>query len=184
MMKSAIFLDRDGTLNPDPGYISSPDNFHLYKETVPALKLLGRTDFPLILVTNQSGIGRGLIDISSLEAIHNKLDHLLDEHGIVITAKYHCPHTLKETCSCRKPQVGMFKKAEKDHDIDLNKSYVIGDSNVDMVAAIRIGARAILVKTGNGIGVEAELLREGSSVHFIGDNLVDCAHHIIRREGL
>ena len=99
--KGAIFLDRDGTLNPDPGYIDSPDDYELYPETIRALKNLSTTGLPFILVTNQSGIGRGLIEETALEAIHNKLDTLLNQHGLVLLGIYYCPHTPEEGCNCR-----------------------------------------------------------------------------------
>ena len=182
MIKGAIFLDRDGTLNPDPGYINSPDIFHLYTDTIIALKLLSKTKLPLILVTNQSGVGRGLIKTRSLEKIHDKLDNLLLKHGVKLADKYYCPHLPDDFCKCRKPEVGMFNRSAKDHKINLKESYLIGDSKADIIAASRIGAKKILVRTGNGSMVESEMNKIGLIPDFIGENITDCAKYVVQFE--
>ncbi|MEE2877042.1 MAG: HAD family hydrolase [Candidatus Neomarinimicrobiota bacterium] len=184
MKTGAIFLDRDGTLNPDPGYISSPDDFELYGDTFPALEQLTKTGLSLILITNQSGIGRGIIQESALARIHEKLDRSLLECGIVLSGKYYCPHVPKDRCGCRKPETGLFKEAEADHEINLSSSYLIGDSLCDVNAARAIGAHSILVRTGNGRGTEAELNRDGGMVDFVGDTLMDCSNHILGLEAV
>jgi len=180
--KGAIFLDRDGTLNPDPGYIDSPDDYELYPETVRALKNLSTTGLPFILVTNQSGIGRGLIEETALEAIHNKLDTLLNQHGLVLLGIYYCPHTPEEGCNCRKPSTGMFTQAADEQGVDLTSSYMIGDSVADVLAANAVGLQSILVKTGNGQRTEREILNGKLSADFVGDNLSECAEYIVNLE--
>ncbi len=182
MKTAAIFLDRDGTLNPDPGYISSPDDFKLFGDTLPALELLAQTGLPLVLITNQSGVGRGIIEETALAKIHEKLDRALSQIGVVLTGKYYCPHLPEDDCHCRKPKSGLFKQAEADYDIDLSASYLIGDSLCDVNAAEAIGAYSILVRTGNGRKTEAKLDRDGVSVDFVGDTLVDCANHLLALE--
>ena len=184
MTKGAIFLDRDGTLNPDPGYINSPDIFCLYNDVIIALKLLVKTELPLILITNQSGVGRGLIKPSALDKIHQKLDNLLYKHGVIFTDKYFCPHLPEEGCKCRKPEIGMFNKAAKDHKINFKKSYMIGDSSGDIIAASRIGAKEILVRTGNGSMVEFQMAKKGLRPSFIGNNITDCAKYVLEIEGV
>ena len=178
----AIFLDRDGTLNPDPGYISSPDDYELHPETIDALKTLSATGLPFILITNQSGIGRGLIEETALKAIHNKLDSLLEKHELFLIDKYYCPHTPEDRCDCRKPATGMLTKAADDHGIDLTSSYMIGDSVADVAVANAVGVQSILVKTGNGQRTEREILNGKLSADFVGDNLNDCAKHIVDLE--
>lgn len=180
---AAVFLDRDGTLNPDPGYIASPDDYELYPETIPALKTLATTGLPLILVTNQSGVGRGLIEESSLEAIHEKLSAALAEHGLSFLDTYHCPHTPADECTCRKPATDMFTRAAKEHGIDLVSSYVIGDSPADVAAANTMGAHALLVRTGNGHATESEIMNGRLSADFVGDDLRECARYIVEQEG-
>ena len=182
MKTGAIFLDRDGTLNPDPGYISSPDDFELYDNILPALAMLMKTDLPLILVTNQSGIGRGIIEEPALAEIHEKLDQNLSSAGVFLTEKYYCPHVPKDNCGCRKPKSDLFMQAKKDHDLDLATSYLIGDSLCDVNAAEAIGGYSILVRTGNGRETEAKLNRDGVTVDYVGDSLLDCANHLLTLE--
>ncbi len=182
MKRGAIFLDRDGTLNPDPGYISSPDDFELYDNTLPALAMLMKTDLPLILVTNQSGIGRGIIEERALAQIHKKLDRNLSNIGVFLKEKYYCPHVPEDHCGCRKPKSDLFMQAKKDHDLDLSASYLIGDSLCDVNAAEAIGGYSILVRTGNGRETEAKLNRNGLMVDYVGDSLLDCANHLLGLE--
>ncbi|MBH31922.1 MAG: hypothetical protein CMG71_08060 [Candidatus Marinimicrobia bacterium] len=182
MKKGAIFLDRDGTLNPDPGYISSPADFELYDSTLLALAMLMKTDLPLIMVTNQSGIGRGIIEQAALAQIHEKLDQNLSTVDVFLTGKYYCPHVPEDHCGCRKPKSDLFLQAKKDHDLDLSASYLIGDSLCDVNAAEAIDVYSILVRTGNGIETEAKLNQDGVTVDYIGDSLLDCANHLLALE--
>jgi heptosyltransferase-2 len=143
-----IFLDRDGTLNPDPGYIRLPDQFELFPGVAQALAKLVRAGARLIVVTNQSGIARGLFSIGDLEAIHAKLRRLLDEAGVSLDAIYVCPHHPDDSCECRKPNRGLIDRAVIERQVDLARSYLIGDQARDMELARRVGARSILVTTG------------------------------------
>ena len=142
-----VFLDRDGTLNPDPGYIRSPEQFELFPGVPEALARLTRAGARLVLVTNQSGIGRGYFSVADLEQIHAKLRRLVGEAGVSFEGIYFCPHHPDEACHCRKPEPGMVEQAVKDLDIDLSRSYFIGDHAKDMELARRIGARRVLVET-------------------------------------
>lgn len=151
-MHKAIFLDRDGTLNPDPGYISNPDDFNLYEGVAEALSRLQQAGFLLILITNQSGIARGLITPEQLGSIHAKMQAQLARAGARIDAIYHCPHHpdfpykdgLAE-CDCRKPQPGMVLRAIKEHDIDPATSYVVGDRSSDIKIGLKTGITPILI---------------------------------------
>lgn len=142
-----IFLDRDGTLNPDPGYISSPEQFELFPGVPKALARLARAGAQLVLVTNQSGIGRGYFSAVDLEQIHAKLQRLVGEAGVSFAGMYFCPHRPDETCHCRKPETGMVEQAVKELPIDLSRSYLVGDHAKDMEMARRVGAKRVLVKT-------------------------------------
>ena len=150
-MQKAIFLDRDGTLNPDPGYISRPEDFTLYAGTAAALKDLKEFGYLLILVTNQSGIARGLITPEQLDNIHQKLQQLLSENNLALDAIYVCPHHPDfpyrgiSNCKCRKPAPGMILQAIKDFAIDAKTSYLIGDRSSDVKAAIQAGITPILI---------------------------------------
>lgn len=143
-----IFLDRDGTLNPDPGYIRSPDQFDLFPGVAQALAKLVRAGARLIVVTNQSGVARGLISMGELEAVHAKLRRLLGEADVRLDALYVCPHHPDESCRCRKPNTGMIDQAVRECAVDLTRSYLIGDHLRDMELAKRVGSRGILVTTG------------------------------------
>jgi heptosyltransferase-2 len=140
--KKAVFFDRDGTLCRDANYLATWDDFKLLPG-VEKLKNLKNAGFQLIGVSNQSGIGRGLLQESFAKEV-NQL--FIDKYGF--DDFYFCPHVPEDNCSCRKPQPGMLLKARACHGIDLKKSFVVGDKDADMLLAKSVGARGILVKTG------------------------------------
>lgn len=153
-----IFLDRDGTLNPDPGYIRSPDQFELFPGVADALAGLKQAGAQLIVITNQSGIGRGLFTVADLERIHEKMRALLRAAGVLLDAIYFCPHHPDDACGCRKPETGMIDQAVRERQVDLSRSYFIGDHARDMQLAGRIGAKRVLVTTGeHGAQAASEL---------------------------
>lgn len=160
-----IFLDRDGTLNPDPGYISSPEQFDLFPGVAVALARLTRAGARLVVVTNQSGVGRGLFALADLERIHAKLRGLAGAAGVSFAGIYVCPHHPDERCHCRKPETGMVEQAVRELGIDLSRSYVIGDHAKDMELARRVGAKRIRVMTGEpGVVAGTEPGREAVNV--------------------
>lgn len=151
-MNKAIFLDRDGTLNPDPGYISDPDDFNLFPGVAAALAKLQRAGYLLIVITNQSGIARGLISLAQLNAVHAKMQKQLNESGAKIDAIYHCPHHPDfppvdgvADCNCRKPRPGLIERALRDHQIDPAGSYMIGDRSSDIKIALATGVRPVFI---------------------------------------
>lgn len=150
-MNKAIFLDRDGTLNPDPGYISDPKDYELYEGVTEALSKLQNKGYLLILITNQSGISRGLFTEEQLEAVHQKMKKLLEEGGVRLDAIYYCPHHPDHpykgisVCNCRKPKPGMILKAIKDFDIDIEKSFMIGDRTSDIKIGLASGVTPICI---------------------------------------
>jgi heptosyltransferase-2 len=152
-----VFLDRDGTLNPDLGYIGSPDRFELFPGVALALARLTRAGARLVVVSNQSGVGRGLFSSADLEAIHAKLRRLLHAAGVSLDAIYACPHHPDERCGCRKPETGMIDQAVRELEIDLSRSYLIGDHAKDMELAKRVGAKRVWVTTSEyGAGALSE----------------------------
>ncbi|MBH0193631.1 MAG: lipopolysaccharide heptosyltransferase II [Nitrospira sp.] len=159
-----VFLDRDGTLNPDPGYIRSPDQLELFPGVAQALAKLVRAGARLIVVTNQSGVARGLFSIGELEAIHAKLSHLLGEAGAPLDALYVCPHHPDDSCNCRKPKTGLIDQAVRERAVDLTRSYLIGDHVRDMELAKRVGSRSILVTTGAVLPQQIEGLKASGLV--------------------
>ena len=145
-----VFFDRDGTLNPDPGYIGRPEDFALHPGAGAALSRLNRGGARLILVTNQSGIARGMFTLADLEAIHHKLQTLLALHGARLDAIYHCPHHPDECCTCRKPAIGMAERAIAEFALNRSRIYLVGDQSSDIEMAKRLEARSIFVTTGHG----------------------------------
>jgi heptosyltransferase-2 len=143
-----IFLDRDGTLNQDYGYIRSCDQFELFPGVAEALARLKQAGARLIVVTNQSGVARGLFSIGDLDAIHEKLSRLLGEAGAALDAVYYCPHHPDDSCECRKPNTGLIERAVRERQVDLSRCYLIGDHARDIELAKRVGSRSILVTTG------------------------------------
>jgi len=140
-----VFLDRDGTLNYDPGYLKVAAELKLLAGVGPALARLKVAGAKLVVVTNQSGVGRGIITLKDLEAIHARLEGLLEQEGAALDAIYFCPHHPDDGCHCRKPNVGMVERAVSELQLDLRRSYLIGDHARDIQLAHRVGAKAILL---------------------------------------
>lgn len=145
-----VFFDRDGTLNPDPGYIGRAEDFEMHPGAGAALSRLNRAGARLILVTNQSGIARGMFTLADLAAIHDKLRDLLALDGARLDAIYHCPHHPDECCACRKPAIGMAERAIAEFALNPLRMYLVGDQSSDVEMAKRLGARSVFVTTGHG----------------------------------
>jgi heptosyltransferase-2 len=144
-----VFLDRDGTLNYDPGYLKIAADLKLLPGVGPALARLKRAGARLVVVTNQSGVGRGMITLKDLEAIHARLQGLLEQEQAALDAIYFCPHHPNDGCHCRKPNAGMVERAVSELQLDLRRSYMIGDHARDIQLAQRVGAKAILITSGS-----------------------------------
>lgn len=144
-MKKAVFLDRDNTLIKDPGYSHDPQGIEFIEGAIEALKLLHQNNFLLIIITNQSGIGRGIFSLKELEAVHKRLNELLTEKGIPLAGIYYCPHHPDDNCVCRKPKPYLIHQAAKEHDIDLAKSFLIGNDLRDMQTGKDAGVKTISV---------------------------------------
>ncbi len=140
-----VFLDRDGTLNYDPGYLKVAAELKLLPGVGPALARLKGAGARLVVVTNQSGVGRGIFTLKDLEAIHARLEGLLEQEDVALDAIYFCPHHPDDGCRCRKPEAGMVERAVSELHLDLRRSYLIGDHARDIQLAHRVGAKAILV---------------------------------------
>jgi D-glycero-D-manno-heptose 1,7-bisphosphate phosphatase len=151
-LRRAVFLDRDGTLVEDPGYLSDPDQVRLLPGAAEAVARLNRRGVPAIVVTNQSGIARGLLTEAQYLAIEARLDALLGERGARIEGHYFCPHHPDITghCACRKPAPLLYRRAAERFGVDLGRAWWIGDRLRDIEAASELGGRGILVLTGAG----------------------------------
>jgi heptosyltransferase-2 len=150
-----VFLDRDGTLNYDPGYLKVVAELKLLSGVGPALARLKGAGARLVVVTNQSGVGRGIFSLKDLEAIHARLQGLLEQEDAALDAIYFCPHHPDDGCRCRKPEVGMVERAVSELHLDLRHSYLIGDHARDIQLAHRVGAKAILL---TAVPVDAQAL--------------------------
>ena len=157
--RTAVFIDRDGTLNEEVGYVNHIDRLRLYPWTVEAIRKLNRARVPVIVVTNQSGVGRGYFPEELVHKIHLKIALELAASEVRLEAFYYCPHhpdaahpDYRKQCQCRKPLTGMLNEAAKRFNIDLKSSYVVGDSTRDMEMGFNAGARTVLVMTGYGRG--------------------------------
>ena len=177
----AIFLDRDGTINEDPGYLSDPSQLKLFPGVANALARLKKAGYLLIVVSNQSGVARGLIDPKMLPQIHAQLDQLLEPSGARIDSYQLCLHHPNDHCACRKPEPKLLLDSAQEFNIDLKKSYMVGDKFSDVEVGVRAGCRgSILVRTGEGRNAESQL--QPRQVLFIADSLPEAADWILNPE--
>jgi len=153
-----VFIDRDDTIAKDVPYCSDPDKFHVFDDVPAAIKRLNDAGFLVIVITNQSGIGRGYFDESVLDAVHAKMRAEIEAGGGRIDAIYHCPHTPEDHCSCRKPEIGMGIRAIMDHGIDTKRSFMIGDKEKDITFGERLGCRSILVGEGTSFSQAVDVI--------------------------
>ncbi len=150
MSRPAVFLDRDGVLNVvlRGDYVRSMAQFEWLPGALEAIARLTAAGWPVVVVTNQSGIAKGLYTRADLEGIHEAMRRELEEHGGRVAAFYHCPHRDEDACDCRKPLPGMLLRAARDLDLDLSRSFFVGDSEIDMQAGRAAGCRVLAVTTG------------------------------------
>lgn len=154
---NCIFLDRDGTLNPDPGYISSISDFKFYDFTLKSLSKISSRGSVFCIISNQSGVGRGLIKIENLEEINEYIKKEFRRHSINLLDIYFCGDHPRKATNRRKPGLGMFYEAKKDHGLVLSKSLMVGDSMIDIVCGHKLNMDTMLVLTGNGVSALNDL---------------------------
>ncbi len=176
-----IFLDRDGTINPDPppGYISKLENFKFYNFTFEALRILSKTTKNFIIVTNQSGVSRGIIKEDDLIEISNFISRELLSQNIPLLNIYYCTDHPDNASINRKPGVGMFLNASKDYDIDLSNCLMIGDSFSDIEPALKLGMDSMLLMTGNG-KIHKKHFGNDSSPTFFAKNILNGAKLLVK----
>ncbi len=146
----AIFLDRDGTINQDTHYVSSEEEFIVFKETPEAIVLFNQMEFPVFIISNQSGVERGYFSSNLPYLLHEILEDYLKKFQAKVSGFYYCPHRPETGCGCRKPKTGLLRKVMEKYPVNLKKSYVIGDQISDLELAHRVGAKGVLVLTGKG----------------------------------
>ncbi|GHT48376.1 hypothetical protein AGMMS49936_10780 [Endomicrobiia bacterium] len=156
----AVFLDRDGTVIFDKTYLSLPQQVKLYAFCTESINRLRAAGFKIIIVTNQSGVARGMFTEKNLMVVNKKFVSLLKNAGAKIDGLYYCPHAESDECNCRKPKVGMVLQGAKDFNIDLKKSYTVGDSIRDYLLGVNMGGKGILVLTGHGKKQQSKIVDE------------------------
>jgi D-glycero-D-manno-heptose 1,7-bisphosphate phosphatase len=158
--RPAAFLDRDGTIIEDPGFLDDPDQVQLIPDAASAIRRLNEAGWAVVVITNQSGIARGYFTEADYEAVQARVDELLSRQGARIDAHYHCPHHPSiSSCECRKPGLKHYLHAIGRFGIDPAKSWCVGDRLSDVTPAVRLGAHGLLVRTGEGDAhrIEAEM---------------------------
>ncbi len=171
-----VLLDRDGTINIERHYLSDPDQFELLPGVVEGLRQLQSAGFGLVIVSNQSGIGRGYLDQERLKAIHRRMKDLLRREGIYLHGIYVCPHLPEDHCDCRKPKAALGHRATEELGFDPKQSFVIGDKESDIMFGRNLGSKTILVLTGYG----REVHKQGQHrADYIADGLSEAAAMII-----
>lgn len=171
----AVFLDRDGTVIAERHYLHDPDGVELLPGAAEGLRRMRSLGLRLVLVTNQSGVGRGYFGRDAVERVHGRLLDLLEREGVDLDAIYLCPHTPDESCSCRKPLPGLIERAAAELGVDPDQSFVIGDKACDVDLGLVVNATTFLVTTGYGAGHAAEC---GSRAHHVVGSLEEAARHI------
>jgi D-glycero-D-manno-heptose 1,7-bisphosphate phosphatase len=149
-MTKAVFLDRDGTLIEEVNYLSNIDDLKIFRYSFDAVKILNKLNFKVIVITNQSGIGRKYFNKEFVERTHNLISEIFLKNNAVIHDFYYCPHLPDDNCECRKPKTGMVNKAVEKYGIDVSKSFFIGDSAKDVETGLNSGIFPIQVLTGHG----------------------------------
>jgi D-glycero-D-manno-heptose 1,7-bisphosphate phosphatase len=184
----AVFLDRDGTIIEEVGYLDRIERLRLFPETVDALRALQRAGLRLIIATNQSGIAQGLFTESFVRDLHRHLTAQLARGGVRLDGIYYCPHhpeaklaEYRAACTCRKPASGLLQQAAREHDLDLAQSYMIGDRWRDLIAGQATGTAGVLVRTGYG-DTEAQRPPAGGGADVVVDNLAAAASWILLQE--
>ncbi|OGP92362.1 MAG: D,D-heptose 1,7-bisphosphate phosphatase [Deltaproteobacteria bacterium RBG_16_48_10] len=188
----AVFMDRDGTINEEVGYVNHLERFVLLPGVGEAIRLLNQHGLKTVIITNQSGVARGYFPESLIHLVHQRMQEFLKREGAYLDGIYYCPHhpdvgspPYRQKCRCRKPETGLVDEASKSLDLDCSKSYMIGDRGNDLEFAHRIGARGILVLTGYGKG-EWEYCQNRWKVkpEYVAQDLYEAAQWILRQESL
>jgi D-glycero-D-manno-heptose 1,7-bisphosphate phosphatase len=177
-LKRGVFLDRDGTIIQERGYLSDPAAIELIPGAARAIRLINRLGLPAAMVSNQSGVGRGYFPASTVEEIDRRLRLLLEQQGAFLDRVYFCPHLPDAGCPCRKPEPGMLQRAAEELRIDLPSSYLAGDKAADIEAIRRVGGKGILVLTGYGREEQGGALSD-----FVAQDLLEAAYWILLQEG-
>lgn len=182
-MNKAVFLDKDGTIIEDVGYMNSPQQIKFLPGSIEAIKMLNETGFKVVVISNQAGVARGLVTEDMLQTIDKVLHRGILNGGAHLDGIYYCPHhpehgvyPYKQVCECRKPHPGLIKKAQHDLQIDLSQSYMIGDKATDIEAGKGAGTKTIFILTGCG---KEEREKLESPPNHTAENLLEAVRWIL-----
>lgn len=178
-LRPGILIDRDGTLIEERNYLSEPAGVELFPGVPAAVATVNRAGVPIVIVSNQSGIGRGYFTEDDLATVKARVQEVLAVEGAHLDGYYHCPHAPSDGCRCRKPAPAMAEQAAADLDLDLHRSFVIGDKRADLELGRAVGATAILVRTGYGRDTEAK----GVAADQVFDDLPSALAWVLRQLG-
>ena len=179
--RHAVFLDRDGTVAEDVGYLNHLSRFHLYPYSAAAIGRLNAANVPVVIVTNQAGVARCYFPEALVQHVNERMIAELAAQGARVNAVYYCPHSSEDGCACRKPLPGMLERAAREHQLEVRGSWVVGDRCGDMELAFAAGCRSILVLSGYGRGeYEWHHASWGRQPEFIVENLQDAVEIILK----
>lgn len=177
MDRPAVFLDRDGTLNEEVGYLSRPEDLALIPGAGAAVRRINQAGMAAVVISNQSGVARGYFDEVTLGSIHQRLREELEKVGASLDGIYYCPHhpegvveEYRKECGCRKPEIGMIRKAVQELAVELSNSYMVGDHIKDIRLAVNAGMRSVMIMTGHGKDVWA---RAGEAEQSLPDHVAE-----------
>ena len=180
-LRPAVFLDRDGTICEEVGYLNHVSRFRMFPFVAAALRRLNEAGYAVIVVSNQSGVARGYFPESLVHQVNEVMTQQLFEAGAKVDAVYYCPHASRENCMCRKPKTGMLERAAHEHCIDLRRSFVVGDRYGDTQLAHNAKACGILVRTGYGEGELAwHAAKWPAPPDFVASDLTQAVDWILR----
>lgn len=189
MLNRAVFLDRDGTINEEVGYLNRIDELCFVDGAPAAIARLNKARFKVVVVTNQAGVARGYFAESSVRHIHSTIEERLKIQNAHVDAFYYCPHhptqgigRYRVACHCRKPKPGMLERAARQLQIDLSNSYVVGDKISDLAAGYAVGCRPILVRTGYGGESEEQFIDHNFQPDFIAENVLGAVKWILQND--
>ncbi len=185
VMRPAIFLDRDGVINENRAdHVRRWDEFVPVRDALDGLRHLAELGLPIFVVTNQAIVGRGELAAAELDALHARMSRLVADHGGRIDGVYACLHTAHDECACRKPRPGLFQRAAREHDLDLARSYYVGDALTDLAAGLSAGCTTLLVRTGRGLTQLLQPRAQEYRGYYVARDLAHAAHFITYQEAL
>lgn len=176
MLSKVVFLDRDGTIIEDKNFLKTPDEIEFFPGSVQAIRILRNLGYKIVVLSNQSGIGRGILTEKMVKEVNDSLIRRLEEKDAPVDALYFCPHQRDDNCGCRKPKTGMIQKAAQELKLNLKNTVVIGDKLTDVKLGKNIRAKTILVQTGYGKKELDKLVDVNDKPDFVAENLLQAVN--------